>query len=159
MRAVVQRVRSAAVHVGEERVAEIERGLVVLLGVAADDRPEDGERLAAKVLALRIFDDERGKLDRTVLDVAGGVLVVPQFTLYGDVRHGRRPDFAHAAQPAVGRRLFDAFCGVLRGADARVSIGRFGANMRVQIEGDGPVTIVVSTDGWPEADLGRTARS
>lgn len=159
MRAVVQRVRSAAVHVAEERVADIEHGLLVLLGIAADDRPEDGERLAAKILALRIFDDDRGKLDRTVLDVAGGVLVVPQFTLYGDVRHGRRPDFAHAAPPDVGRRLFDAFCGVLRGADARVGMGRFGANMRVQIEGDGPVTIVVSTDAWAEGDLGRTARA
>jgi D-tyrosyl-tRNA(Tyr) deacylase len=155
VRAVVQRVRSAAIQVGDERVADIERGLVVLLGVAADDRPEDGERLAAKILALRIFDDDRGKLDRTVLDVAGGVLVVPQFTLYGDVRHGRRPDFAHAAPPDIGRRLFDAFCGVLRGADALVAMGRFGANMRVQIEGDGPVTIVVSTDGWTEGDLGR----
>ena len=158
MRAVVQRVRSAAVHVDDERVADIELGLVILLGVAADDRPEDGERLAAKILALRIFDDDRGKLGRTVLDVSGGVLVVPQFTLYGDVRHGRRPDFAHAAPPDLGRRLFDAFCGVLRGADARVSMGRFGANMRVQLEGDGPVTIVVSTDGWAEGDLGTKSR-
>ena len=142
-------------HVGEEPVAEIGQGLVVLLGVAADDRPEDGERLAAKILALRIFDDDRGKLDRTVLDIAGSVLVIPQFTLYGDVRHGRRPDFAHAAQPDVGRRLFEAFCGVLRGADATVAQGRFGANMRVTLEGDGPVTIVVATDGWDEGDIGR----
>ena len=155
MRAVVQRVRSAAVHVGDDRVAEIGPGLAVLLGVAADDRPEDGERLAAKILALRIFDDERGKLDRTVLDVGGGVLVIPQFTLYGDIRHGRRPDFAHAAPPDVGRRLFDAFCGVLRGADATVAQGTFGANMRVSLEGDGPVTIVVATDGWAEGDIGR----
>lgn len=155
MRAVVQRVRSAAVHVGDERVAEIGPGLAVLLGVAADDRAEDGERLAAKILALRIFDDERGKLGKTVLDVAGGVLVVPQFTLYGDIRHGRRPDFAHAAPPEMGRRLFDAFCGVLRGANATVAMGRFGANMRVSLEGDGPVTIVVATDGWAEGDIGR----
>jgi D-tyrosyl-tRNA(Tyr) deacylase len=159
VRAVVQRVRSAAVHVDDERVADIQVGLVILLGVAMDDRPEDGERLAAKILALRIFDDDRGKLGRTVLDVAGGVLVVPQFTLYGDVRHGRRPDFAHAAPPDLGRRLFDAFCGVLRGADARVSMGRFGANMRVQLEADGPVTIVVSTDGWVEGDLGTKSRA
>src|SRR5919108_4193949 len=157
MRAVVQRVRSAAVHVGDETIASMGPGLAVLLGVAADDRPEDGERLAAKILALRIFDDERGKLDRTVLDAGGTVLVVPQFTLYGDVRHGRRPDFAHAAAPDVGRRLFDAFCGVLRGANATVAAGRFGANMRVELEGDGPVTIVVSTDGWAEGDLGRKA--
>ena len=158
MRAVVQRVRSAAVHVGGERVAAIDVGLVILVGVATDDRPEDGERLAAKILALRIFDGESGKLDRTLLDVKGGALVVPQFTLYGDVRHGRRPDFAHAAPPDVGRRLFDAFCGVLRGANATVEMGRFGENMRVEMEGDGPVTIVVSTDGWAEGDLGRTKR-
>ena len=157
MRAVVQRVRSAAVHVGDELVASIDRGLVVLLGVAADDRPEDGERLGTKILALRIFDDGRGRLDRTVLDVAGTVLVVPQFTLYGDIRRGRRPDFTHAAPPDAGQRLFDAFCGVLRGAQAQVAQGRFGANMRVSIEADGPVTIVASTDGWVEADLGRKA--
>ena len=155
MRAVVQRVRAGSVRVGDEDVAQIGPGLVILLGVATDDRPEDGERLAAKVLALRIFDDERGKLDRTVIDAAGGILVVPQFTLYGDVRHGRRPDFAHAAPPDAGRRLFEAFCGVLRGSTPNVAMGRFGANMRVDIQADGPVTIVVSTDGWAEGDLGK----
>ena len=155
MRAVVQRVRSASVRVADEEIARIGPGLAVLLGVAADDRPEDGERLGAKVLALRIFDDERGKLDRTVLEAGSNVLVIPQFTLYGDIRHGRRPDFAHAAPPELGRRLFDAFCGVLRGANASVSMGRFGSTMRVDIEGDGPVTIVVSTDGWAEGDIGR----
>ena len=155
MRAVVQRVRSAAVHVADEEIARIGRGLVVLLGVAADDRPEDGERLAAKIVALRIFDDERGKLGQTVLEAGGEVLVIPQFTLYGDIRHGRRPDFAHAAPPELGRRLFEAFCGVLRGADAKVSLGVFGAAMRVLIEGDGPVTVAASTDGWAEGDIGR----
>ena len=110
MRAVVQRVRSASVRVNGEAadIAAIELGLLVLLGVAADDRPEDGERLAAKILALRIFDDERSKLGRTVMESGGALLVVPQFTLYADVRHGRRPDFAHAAPPDLGRRLFDA---------------------------------------------------
>ena len=155
MRAVVQRVRSASVHVGDDAVAAIGPGLAVLLGVATDDRPEDGERVAAKVLALRIFDDGRGKLDRTVLDVGGSVLVIPQFTLYGDVRHGRRPDFTAAAPPETGRRLFEGFCGVLRGADATVAQGRFGADMRVRLEADGPVTLVLSTDGWAQADLGR----
>lgn len=149
---------SSAVRVGDESVAKTGAGLAILLGIAHDDRPEDGERLAAKILALRIFDDEHGKLDRTVLDVGGAVLVIPQFTLYGDVRHGRRPDFAHAAPPDVGRRLFDAFCGTLRGANATVAQGRFGANMLVDIEGDGPVTIVVSTDGWAEGDLERKPR-
>jgi D-tyrosyl-tRNA(Tyr) deacylase len=159
MRAVVQRVRSATVHVQDEVVGRIGAGLVVLLGVAADDRPEDGERLAAKIADLRIFDDERGKLDRTVGDAGGAVLAIPQFTLYGDVRRGRRPDFSAAAPPDVGRRLFDAFCGVLRGKDVQVSAGRFGAMMRIDIEADGPVTIVASTDGWAEADLGRRGGS
>lgn len=157
MRAVVQRVRSATVHVADEAIGSIGPGLVVLLGVAADDRPEDGERLAAKVLALRIFDDGRGRLDRTVSDTGGSLLVIPQFTLYGDVRRGRRPDFTAAAPPELGRRLFDAFCGVLRGADAVVAQGRFGADMRIVLEADGPVTLALSTDGWAQADLGRKA--
>jgi D-tyrosyl-tRNA(Tyr) deacylase len=143
------------VHVADEAVAAIGPGLAVLLGVAQDDRPEDGERVAAKVLALRIFDDGRGRLDRSLKDVGGSILVVPQFTLYGDVRHGRRPDFTTAAPPELGRRLFEAFCGALRGADAVVAQGRFGADMRVVLEADGPVTLLLSTDGWAEADLGR----
>jgi len=151
----VQRVRSAAVHVGDERVARIDRGLVVLLGVAADDRAQDGERLAMKVAGLRVFDDERGKMARAVADIGGAILVIPQFTLYGDARHGRRPDFTAAAPPDVGRRLYDAFCGVLRGKDLAVEQGRFGALMRVVLEADGPVTLVLSTDGWAQADLGR----
>ena len=157
MRAVVQRVRSASVHVADETIATIGPGLTVLLGVAADDRPEDGERVASKVLALRIFDDGRGRLDRTLKDMGGSVLVIPQFTLYGDVRHGRRPDFTAAAPPELGRRLFDAFCGVLRGADTAVAQGRFGVDMRIVLEADGPVTLVLSTDGWAQADLGRKA--
>jgi D-tyrosyl-tRNA(Tyr) deacylase len=157
VRAVVQRVRSASVHVADETIATIGPGLSVLLGVAADDRPEDGERVAAKILALRIFDDGRGRLDRTLKDTHGSILVIPQFTLYGDVRHGRRPDFTAAAPPELGRRLFEAFCGVLRGADAAVAEGRFGADMRIVLEADGPVTLVLSTDGWAQADLGRRA--
>jgi D-tyrosyl-tRNA(Tyr) deacylase len=157
VRAVVQRVRSATVHVADETIATIGPGLSVLLGVAADDRPEDGERVAAKILGLRIFDDGRGRLDRTLKDSGGSVLVIPQFTLYGDVRHGRRPDFTAAAPPELGRRLFEAFCGVLRGGDAAVAQGRFGADMRIVLEADGPVTVVLSTDGWAQADLGRRA--
>ena len=148
----MQRVRSASVDVGEERVAEIKSGVVVLLGVGLNDRPEDGERLAAKVAALRIFE-EAGRMQRALADVGGTVLVVPQFTLYGDVRHGRRPDFTAAAPPDVGRRLFDAFCGVLRASGLTVATGVFGAVMRVQIDADGPVTIVTSTDRWTEGEL------
>ena len=146
--------RSAFVNVGDERIASIDQGLVALVGVGAEDRPEDGEKLAAKIAALRIFDDERGKLSRSVIDVGGAVLVVPQFTLYGDVGSGRRPDFTKAAPADRGQRLYDAFCGALRGAGVRLKSGRFGALMRVTIEGDGPVTIVATTDGWREAELG-----
>lgn len=148
--------RSAAVDVGAERIAEIGSGMVVLLGVGARDRPEDGERLGAKIAALRIFDDENGKMNRALSDIRGLVLAVPQFTLYADARHGRRPEFTNAAPPDVGKRLFDAFCGVLRGGGIEVRQGRFGAAMSVSIEADGPVTITLSTDGWPEADLGAT---
>jgi D-aminoacyl-tRNA deacylase len=134
-------------------VAEIRSGVVVLLGVGANDRPEDGERLAAKIAALRIFE-VAGKMQRALADVGGMVLAVPQFTLYGDARHGRRPDFTAAAPPELGKRLFDAFCGALRGAGVEVRQGRFGAAMLVRLEVDGPVTLVFSTDGWRESELG-----
>lgn len=134
-------------------MAEITSGVVVLLGVGANDRPEDGERLAAKVAALRIFE-EAGKMQRALAEVGGMVLAVPQFTLYGDARHGRRPDFTAAAPPELGKRLFDAFCGALRGTGLEVRQGRFGAAMLVTIEADGPVTLALSTDGWRESQLG-----
>ena len=125
----------------------------MLLGVGALDTAMDGERLAAKIATLRVFDDGSGKLQHTVSDANGSVLVVPQFTLYGDVRRGRRPDFTAAAPPEAGRRLYDAFCGVLRASGLTVATGMFGAAMRVQIDADGPVTIVVSTDRWSEGEL------
>ncbi|MBI3521665.1 MAG: D-tyrosyl-tRNA(Tyr) deacylase [Chloroflexi bacterium] len=150
----MQRVRAATVTVGDERIAAIERGLVVLVGVARTDTALDGEKLAGKIGSLRVFDDERGHLHHTVADIGGAILAVPQFTLFGDIRRGRRPDFTAAADPETGRRLFDAFCGVLRGTGLRVENGRFGALMRVVIDADGPVTIVATTDGWPEAELG-----
>ena len=149
----MQRVRSATVNVGDERVAEIKSGVVVLLGVGANDRPEDGERLAGKIASLRIFE-EAGKMQRALADVGGFVLAVPQFTLYGDARHGRRPEFTAAARPELGKRLFDAFCGNLRGAGIEVRQGRFGATMQVSLEADGPVTLALSTDGWRESELG-----
>jgi D-tyrosyl-tRNA(Tyr) deacylase len=146
-------VRSASVSVGDERVADIKSGVVVLIGVGAKDRPEDGERLAAKIAALRIFE-EAGKMQRALADVGGTVLAVPQFTLYGDARHGRRPDFTAAAPPELGKRLFDAFCGALRGAGVEVRQGRFGTAMLVTLEADGPVTLALSTDGWRESEIG-----
>lgn len=149
----MQRVRTASVDIDGERVGSIAHGLVVLLGVGASDTAMDGERLAAKIGSLRVFDDGSGKLQYTVADAGGSVLVVPQFTLYGDVRRGRRPDFTAAAPPEVGRRLYEAFCGVLRGSGLIVATGVFGATMRVQIDADGPVTVVASTDRWSEGEL------
>ncbi len=141
------------VTVGDERLSAIGPGLVVLLGVGAGDRPEDGERLARKLVDLRVFEDERGKLHLSVADVGGSILAVPQFTLYGDIRRGRRPDFTHAAPPERGAALFDAFCGALRATGVAVALGRFGAHMRIAMEADGPVTIVASTDGWVEGEV------
>lgn len=149
----MQRVRAASVEVNGERVGSIAHGLVVLLGVGTGDTGTDGERLGAKIASLRIFDDGSGKLQHTVADASGSVMVVPQFTLYGDVHRGRRPDFTAAAHPDMGRRLFEGFCGVLRGSGLTVATGVFGAAMRVQIDADGPVTIVVSTDRWSEGEL------
>jgi D-tyrosyl-tRNA(Tyr) deacylase len=125
----------------------------VLLGVGQSDRPEDGERLAAKIANLRIFE-EGGRMQRALADVGGMALAVPQFTLYGDARHGRRPDFTAAAPPELGKRLFEAFCGALRGNGVEVRQGRFGATMVVSLEADGPVTLALSTDGWRESELG-----
>lgn len=150
---MIQRVRAASVEVNGERAGSIGHGLVVLLGIGSNDTAIDGERLGAKVASLRIFDDGSGKLQHTVAEAQGAVLVVPQFTLYGDVRRGRRPDFTAAAPPDVGRRLYEGFCGVLRANGLPVSTGVFGAAMRVQIDADGPVTIVASTDRWSEGEL------
>ena len=134
-------------------MAEIKTGVVVLLGVGVNDRPEDGERLAAKIAGLRIFE-EGGRMQRALSDLGGAVLAVPQFTLYGDARHGRRPDFTAAAPPELGKRLFEGFCGALRGNGVEVRQGRFGATMLVRLDADGPVTLALSTDGWRESDLG-----
>ncbi len=159
MRAVVQRVISGAVDVGDERIAAIGRGFAVLVGIGASDRPEDGERLAAKIAGLRVFEDGAGRMNRSLTETGGTALAIPQFTLYADVRRGRRPDFGGAAPPEAGARLFDGFCGALRGAGLEVRAGRFGAHMRITIECDGPVTIVLTSDGWAEGDLGRKGSS
>jgi len=145
VRAVVQRVRSARVLVDGEIVGEIGQGLCVLLGVAGSDREEDAERLARKVARLRIFENEAGKFDRSLLDVHGSALVVSQFTLIADTRKGNRPSFADAAGPAAAERLYELLSAALAEEGVDVATGSFGARMLVQIENDGPVTIVLES--------------
>ncbi len=146
MRALVQRVRRASVRVGEDTAGEIGSGLAILLGVTHADGPAEADRLAEKVAHLRIFEDEAGKMNLSLLDTAGAALVVPQFTLYASVRRGRRPDFTAAAPPALARPLIDRFADTLRQLGIRqVETGVFGAHMLVEIWNDGPVTIMVDT--------------
>lgn len=145
MRAVVQRVRSAGVRVDGEEVARIGPGYAVLLGVSVDDTEADARALAEKIAHLRIFDDDQGKLNRSILDVGGTVLSVSQFTLYGDTSGGRRPSFIKAAPPQQAEALYDVFNQRLRDLGVPVETGRFRAVMVVAIENDGPVTLILDT--------------
>jgi D-aminoacyl-tRNA deacylase len=143
MRAVVQRVREARVLVGGEKVGAIGTGLCVLLGVAQEDEQAAAERLAAKVARLRVFENEDGKLDRSVVDVGGAAIVVSQFTLLADATKGNRPSFSAAAGPERAEPLYEAFCAALEREGLEVARGRFGARMAVEIANDGPVTIIL----------------
>jgi len=143
VRAVVQRVRNASVTVADEIVAEIGPGLVVLLGVAQEDTGAEAERLAGKVARLRIFENDEGRFDRSLLDVSGEALVVSQFTLIADTRKGNRPSFTGAADPGVAEPLYESFCEALEAEGLRVSRGVFGARMQVALMNDGPVTILL----------------
>jgi D-tyrosyl-tRNA(Tyr) deacylase len=143
MRAVIQRVSSATVRVEGRVAGEVGPGLLVLLGVAAGDGEGDAARLAEKVARLRIFANDDGRFDRSVLDTGGGVLVVSQFTLLADTAKGNRPSFADAAQPQDAERLYERFCAALRSLGVAVDQGVFGARMDVELVNDGPVTIVL----------------
>ena len=143
MRAVVQRVRSARVLVGDEVVGAVGQGLLVLLGVAPTDTPAQVQWLADKVVGLRIFADADGKMNRGVAEIGGGVLVVSQFTLYGDCRKGRRPSFIGAAAPEIAEPLYEAFLNGVRALGVPVAAGRFGAMMQVELVNDGPVTLII----------------
>jgi D-tyrosyl-tRNA(Tyr) deacylase len=143
MKAVVQRVSRASVRVGEELAGEIGAGLCVLLGVARGDGPAEASRLAGKVARLRIFEDDQGRFDRSLLDTGGEALVVSQFTLLADTAKGNRPSFAEAASPEEAEPLYEAFCDELRGLAVSVQTGVFGARMSVELVNDGPVTIVL----------------
>jgi D-tyrosyl-tRNA(Tyr) deacylase len=146
MRLVIQRVCRGSVSVDDQKVAEIERGLVILVGVGAGDTQEEVNWLAEKCAYLRIFEDHEGKTNLSLQDVGGEALVVSQFTLYADTHKGRRPSFVHAAPPEIAEPLVEAFAQNLKTFGIPVQMGVFGAHMLVEIENDGPVTIVIERE-------------
>ena len=145
MIAVLQRAASAAVRVDERTVGEIGKGLLILLGVAENDTKEDAELLVKKILACRIFCDENDKMNLSVRDVQGAVLVVSNFTLLASYAHGNRPDYMQAAKPQQANELYEYFVDLIRRDGTEVQTGEFGADMRVHLVGDGPVTIVMDS--------------
>ncbi len=145
MRAVVQRVSSASVSVAGEIVGQIEQGFLVLLGIAQDDSAADVVATAQKIVGLRIFEDDDGKMNRSLEDVGGGMLVVSQFTLYGDCRKGRRPSFIEAARPETAEPLYRQFVAEVRGQGIRVETGRFQTEMQVTLVNEGPVTLLIDS--------------
>lgn len=146
MRAVVQRVEKARVTVEGRVVGEIGGGLLVLLGVSKSDRETDADHLVEKITGLRIFEDEQGKMNRSVAEVSGSILIVSQFTLYGDVRRGKRPSFDEAARPEEARRLYEYAVKKIRDAGLRCETGEFQAMMKVSLVNDGPVTILLDSE-------------
>jgi D-tyrosyl-tRNA(Tyr) deacylase len=145
MRAVVQRATRARVVIEGEVAGEIGLGLLVLLGVAQEDTPEQARWLAEKIVSLRLFPDNDGKMNRDVTEAGGAVLVVSQFTLYGDCRKGRRPSFIGAAPPETAVPLYEAFVNGIRALGVPVATGRFGAMMQVELVNDGPVTLIIDS--------------
>jgi D-tyrosyl-tRNA(Tyr) deacylase len=145
MRAIVQRVREAQVRVGEEIVGMIGPGVLLLLGVAKADTKTDADYLAGKILGLRIFEDENGKMNLSIAETGGAVLAVSQFTLYGDVRKGKRPSFDDAAPPQLANELYEYFVTKIREAGVTCETGRFQAMMQVELVNDGPVTILLDS--------------
>lgn len=145
MRLVVQRVSRAAVRVGGQEIGAIGPGAVVLVGIASGDSPELVDRMADKLLGMRYFQDDAGRTNRSIADAGSAYLVVSQFTLYADVRHGRRPGFTDAAPPELAEPLCDRFAARLREAGPQVATGRFGAVMEVELVNDGPFTLVLDS--------------
>lgn len=143
MRAVLQRVSRARVVIAGEVVGAIERGLLVLLGVAPDDTPEKARWLADKIVGLRLFADEQDRMNRSVAEVNGGILIVSQFTLFGDCSKGRRPSFIGAAPPEIAIPLYEAFINAVKAHGVPTATGRFGAMMDVELVNDGPVTLIL----------------
>jgi D-tyrosyl-tRNA(Tyr) deacylase len=149
LRALLQRVSRARVVVDGQVVGQIGRGWLVLLGVGSDDSGVSAGALVDKIVNLRVFEDEAGKMNLSAADVQAEFLCVSQFTLYADLSRGRRPSFIHAAPPAVAEPLVERFAELLRERGLRVETGRFGAMMAVELVNEGPVTIALSTDDWP----------
>lgn len=145
MRAVVQRVGRAQVSVDGKIIGSIERGMLVLLGVSKNDQEADADYLATKIIGLRIFDDENGKMNLSAEQIKAGVLVVPQFTLYGDVRRGKRPSFDDAAPPEKAKALYEYFVKQIKEAGLNCETGQFQAMMQVELVNDGPVTILLDS--------------
>ena len=143
MRAVIQRVSRAAVRVEGQTIGEIGRGLLVLLGIGRGDTDAASDWLIKKLLALRIFPDEADKMNRSVTDIGGGILVVSQFTLYGDASAGRRPSFIKAAPPELANKLYESFIQAVQKEGLNVQTGIFGAKMEVSLVNDGPVTLII----------------
>ncbi len=141
MRVLVQRVRQGRVTVADQVIAEIGPGLVLLVGVAPQDGEEQASYLVEKIANLRIFEDEQGKMNRSLLDIGGQAIVVSQFTLYADTRRGRRPSFTGAASPEIARPVVERFAGLLAEQGIATQTGEFGAHMLVEIDNDGPVTL------------------
>lgn len=142
MRVVLQRVNHAAVRIDGETVGQIQKGYLLLVGLAPEDTDEQLGWMVHKIVNLRVFEDENGKLNRALADVNGEILSISQFTLYADVKHGNRPGFSKAAKPEIAAPLYDRFNEKLRQAGVHVETGRFGADMKVELENDGPVTIL-----------------
>lgn len=145
MRSVIQRVKSARVDIDGNTVGEIGKGLLVLLGACDDDTEADIKWLADKISGLRIFTDENGKMNLSLADVGGDILVVSQFTLYGDCKKGRRPNFMSAGKPEYAEKMYNEFTAYLRSRVNRVETGKFGADMLVSLENDGPVTLIIDS--------------
>ena len=149
MRIILQRVSTASVDVEGNQIANIDRGLLVLVGIGSDDAGVDLAKTAKKIIDLRIFEDEGGKMNLSVRDIGGAILAVSQFTLYADISKGRRPSFVHAAPPELAEPLFDAFVHALQTEKVEVQTGQFGAKMAVRLENDGPVTLTLEVAAQP----------
>lgn len=145
MRLVIQRVREASVEVDGEFIAKINQGLLVLLGIETSDGQEDIDWLCRKLLQLRIFNDELGKMNLSLQDIGGELLIISQFTLHGSTRKGNRPSFINAAKPEIALPLYEAFISALKGEEVKVETGSFGADMKVRLLNDGPVTLIIDS--------------